>query len=102
MYQDRAVTVPMTIKTPTNQGIRPATRPLLSDAARLPAAVLVAACAVSTALLAAGLGHERHTDRVAAALDARARAGPAGHPTPLEGRARAGRRPARAGPPPVR
>ena len=97
MYQDRAVTVPMTIKTPTNQGIRPATRPLLSDAVRLPAAVLIAACAVSTALLAALLGHERHTDRVDAALDAWVRAGLAGHPKLLEALARLGDLPAIAG-----
>ena len=97
MYQDRAVIIPMTIRTPTNQGIRWATRPLLSDAARLPAAVLVAACAVSTALLAAGLGHERHTDRVDAALDAWVRAGLAGHPKLLEALAWLGDLPAIAG-----
>jgi undecaprenyl-diphosphatase len=84
----------MTIRTPANKGSRPAARPLLSDAARLPAAVLVAACAVSTALLAAGLGHERHTDRVDAVFDARVRAGLAGHPKLLDVLARLGDLPA--------
>ena len=87
----------MIIWTLTNPGSRLAARHLLSDAARLPAAALVAACAVSTALLAAGLGHERHTDRVDAVLDARVRAGLAGHPRLLQVLARLGDLPAIAG-----
>jgi undecaprenyl-diphosphatase len=87
----------MTIRTPTNPGSRPAARPLVSDAARLPAVVLVAACAVSTALLGAGLGHERHTDRVDAVLDARVRAGLGGHHKLLEVLAWLGDLPAIAG-----
>ena len=74
MYQDWAVTFRMAIGTLTNPGSRPAARPLLSDAARLPAAVLVAACAVSTALLGVWLGHGAHTDRVDTVIDARVKA----------------------------
>jgi undecaprenyl-diphosphatase len=54
-----------------NSDRRPAARPLLSDAARLPAAAIVAACAVTTALLGASLGHGAHTDRVDTVIDAR-------------------------------
>jgi membrane-associated phospholipid phosphatase len=97
MYQVRAVTVPMTISTLTEPGSRPAAAPLLSDAARLPIAALVMGCAISTALLAAGLGPERHTDRVDAVLDARVRAGLAGHHKLLEALAWPGGQPAIAG-----
>jgi undecaprenyl-diphosphatase len=79
MYQDRAVAVPMTMRTPTNPGSRPAARPLLSDAARLPAVAIVAACALTTALLGASLGHGAHTDRVDVAVDARLQASLVGH-----------------------
>ena len=53
---------------------RLAARPLLSDAARLPAAALVAACVMTTALLGASLGHGAHTDRVDTVIDARVKA----------------------------
>lgn len=79
LYQDRAVVVPMTIKTLTNRGSRPVARPLLSGAARLLAVAVVAACALTTALLGASLGHGRHTDRVDAAVDIRVQTSLAGH-----------------------
>src|SRR5215831_342668 len=87
----------MTIMALTNPGSRPGARPLLSDAARLPAAFIVAACAGTTALLGAWLGHGRHTDRVDAAVDARVHAGIAGHPKLLEVLAWLGDQPAIAG-----
>lgn len=87
----------MSIRTLTNPDSRPAARPLLPGSARLPAAALVAACAVLTALLAAGLGHGRHTDRVDAVLDAGVRAGLAGHHKLLEVLARPGDLPAISG-----
>jgi undecaprenyl-diphosphatase len=68
----------MTIKTLRNPGSRPAARPLLSDAARLPAVAVVAACVLTTALLGACLGHGAHTDRVDAAVDAGVKASLAG------------------------
>lgn len=74
MYQGQTVTVPMIIGTLTNSGSRPAARPLLSEAARLPAAAIVTACAVTTALLGAWLGHGAHTDRVDTVIDARVKA----------------------------
>src|SRR5690242_20974300 len=74
MYQGQAVTVPMIIRTLTNPGSRPAARPLLPDAARLPAAAIVAACVVTTALLGAWLGHGAHTDWVGTVIDARVKA----------------------------
>jgi undecaprenyl-diphosphatase len=58
---------------------RPAARPLLSDAARVPAAAIVAACVVTTVLLGATLGHGAHTDRVDTVIDARVHASLAGH-----------------------
>jgi len=58
----------------TNSDSRPAARPLLSDAARLPAAAIVAACVVTTALLGAWLGHGAHTDRADAVIDAKVKA----------------------------
>jgi undecaprenyl-diphosphatase len=58
----------------TNSGSRPAARPLLSDAARLPAVAIVAACVVTTALLGASLGHGAHTDRADTVIDARVKA----------------------------
>ena len=79
MYQDWAVTFRMAIGTLTNPGSRPAARPLLSDAARLPAVAVVAACVLTTALLGASLGHGAHTDRVDAAVDAGVKASLAGH-----------------------
>jgi undecaprenyl-diphosphatase len=54
-----------------NSDTRPTARPLLSDAARLPAAVIVAVSAVTTALLGVWLGHGAHTDRVDTVIDAR-------------------------------
>jgi undecaprenyl-diphosphatase len=54
-----------------NSNGRRAARPLLSDAARLPAAVIVAVCVVTTALLGVWLGHGAHTDRVDTQIDAR-------------------------------
>ena len=74
MYQGQAVTVLMIIRTLTNPGSRPAARPLLSDAARPPAAAIVTACVVTTALLGAWLGHGAHTDRVDTVIDARVKA----------------------------
>ena len=79
MYQDWAVTFRMAIGTLTNPGSRPAARPLLSDAARLPAVAVVAACVLTTALLGASLGHGAHTDRVDTAVDAGVKASLAGH-----------------------
>ena len=64
----------MTRRTVRNSDGRPAARPLLSDAARLPAAAIVAACVVTTALLGAWLGHGAHTDRVDTVIDARVKA----------------------------
>ena len=64
----------MIIRMLTNPDSRRAARPLLSDAARLPAAAIVAACAVITALLGAWLGHGAHTDRVDTVIDARVKA----------------------------
>jgi len=58
----------------TNSDGRPAAGPLLSDAARRPAAAIVAACVVTTALLGAWLGHGAHTDRVDTVIDARVKA----------------------------
>jgi membrane-associated phospholipid phosphatase len=81
----------MTERTPTDVG---GPRPLLPDAARRPAVAIVAVCAVTTALLGASLGHGAHTDRVDAVLDARVRAGLAGHHALLEALARPGDLPA--------
>jgi membrane-associated phospholipid phosphatase len=64
----------MTRRTLTNSDSRPAASPLLPDAARLPAAAIVAACVVTTALLGTLLGHGAHTDRVDAVIDARVKA----------------------------
>jgi len=64
----------MTRRTVRNSDGRPAARPLLSDAARRPAAAIVAACVVTTALLGAWLGHGAHTDRVDTVIDARVKA----------------------------
>ena len=58
----------------TNSDSGPAARPLLSDAARPPAAAIVAACVVTTALLGVWLGHGAHTDRVDTVIDARVKA----------------------------
>lgn len=80
MYQDWAVTVLITIRTPTNPDSRPVARPLLSDAARLPAAATLAACALTTALLGVWLAHQTHTDRVDTVIDARVHANLVGHP----------------------
>jgi len=55
----------------TNSDSRPSVRPLLSDAARLPAAAIVVACVVMTASLGVWLGHGAHTDRVDTVIDAR-------------------------------
>ena len=60
----------MTTRTLMNSGSRPAARPLLPDAARLPAAAIVAVCVVTTGLLGAGLGHGAHTDRLDTVIDA--------------------------------
>jgi undecaprenyl-diphosphatase len=54
--------------------------PLLSDAARLPAAAIVAACALTTALLGTWLGHATHTDRLDTVIDTRVHATLMGHP----------------------
>jgi undecaprenyl-diphosphatase len=64
----------MTRRTPPNLGSGPAARPLLSDAARLPAAAFVAACVVTTALLGAWLGHGAHIDALDTGVDARVKA----------------------------
>src|SRR5262249_42116995 len=64
----------MTRRTLTNLGGRAAGRPLLSDAARIPAAAIVAVCVVTTGLLGAWLGHGAHTDRVDTVIDARVKA----------------------------
>lgn len=64
----------MTTRTLTNARGRPAARPLLSDAARLPAAAIVAVCVVTTGLLGAWLGHGAHTDRMDTVIDARVKA----------------------------
>jgi len=68
----------MTIRMPRNSDSRSAGRPLLPDAARLPAVVIVAACVAATALLGALLGHGAHTDPVDTTVDARVQAGLAG------------------------
>jgi undecaprenyl-diphosphatase len=64
----------MTIRTLTNPDSRSAARPLLSDAARFPAALIVAACVLTTALLGASLGHGAHTDRADKVIDAKVKA----------------------------
>jgi PAP2 superfamily protein len=84
MYQGWPVTVPMFIRTLTNPGGGPVTRPLLSDAIRLPAATMVAVCALMTALLGAWLGHGAHADRVDTAVDAWVKAILPGDATQLE------------------
>ena len=97
LYQGRAVTVPMTIRTLTNPGSRPAASPLLTDAARVPAAAIVVVCALTTALLGALLGHGAHTDLVDSAVDSRVHASLAGHPELLHLLAWLGDLPAIAG-----
>ena len=82
--------------TPAERG-RPAGAPLLSPAGRPFAMVIVAACAGTTALLGALLGHGAHTDLVDTAVDSRVRAGLAGHLKLLELLARLGDLPAVAG-----
>jgi undecaprenyl-diphosphatase len=62
------------MRTLMNSDSRPAARLLLSDAARLPAAAMVAACVVTTALLGVWLGHGAHTDRVDTVIDAKVKA----------------------------
>ena len=64
----------MTRRTLADSGGRAAARPLLSAAARIPAAAVVAVCVATTALLGAWLGHGAHTDPVDAAVDARVHA----------------------------
>jgi undecaprenyl-diphosphatase len=80
----------MTRRTLMNSDSRPTARPLLSDAARLPAAVIVAVCAVMTALLGVWLGHGAHTDRVDAVIDAKVKAILPGNAKLLEVLARPG------------
>jgi undecaprenyl-diphosphatase len=63
----------MTRRALTTADSRAAT-PLLSDAARLPAAVIVAVCVVTTALLGVWLRHGAHTDRLDTAIDAKVKA----------------------------
>jgi membrane-associated phospholipid phosphatase len=75
----------------------PANGPLLSAGARPLAAVVVAACAGTTALLGASLGHGAHTDPVDTAVDSRVRAILAGHLKLLELLARLGDLPAITG-----
>jgi undecaprenyl-diphosphatase len=70
---------------------------LLSDAARRPAEAIVAACALTTALLGALLGHGAHTDRPDEWIDARVHTSLAGHPNVLDLLARLGDLPAIAG-----
>jgi membrane-associated phospholipid phosphatase len=70
---------------------------LLSPATRPLAAVIVAGCVATTALLGVWLGHGAHTDPVDTAIDSRVRAGLAGHPKLLELLARPGDLPAIAG-----
>jgi undecaprenyl-diphosphatase len=74
----------MTIRTLTNPGGGPAARPLLPDAARLPAAAIVAVCVLTTALLGALLGHGAHTDRLDSAVDSGVHASLAGYPKLLK------------------
>ena len=62
----------------------PANGPLLSAAIRPVAVVIVAACAGTTALLGALLGHGAHADPVDTAVDSRVRAIFAGHLKLLE------------------
>jgi len=87
----------MTIRTLTNKGNRSAVRPLLPDATRLPAALIVAASALTTALLGAWLGPERHADRVDTVIDAKVQASLVGHPKLLALLDRLGDLPAIAG-----
>ena len=72
-------------------------RPLLSAAARPLAAVIVAACAGTTALLGVLLGHGAHTDPVDTAVDSGVHASLAGYPKLLELLDRLGNLPAIAG-----
>jgi undecaprenyl-diphosphatase len=87
----------MTIRTLTAPGGRSAARPLLSAAARIPAAAIVVACVLTTALLAAWLGHPTHTDRLDVVVDARVHASLVGHPELLAVLDRLGNQPAIAG-----
>ncbi len=82
--------------TPAERG-KSAGAPLLSPAARPFALAIVAACAGTTALLGALLGHGAHTDLVDTAVDSRVRASLAGHLKLLELLARVGDLPAVAG-----
>src|SRR6516225_440363 len=75
----------------------PANGPLLSAAVRPVAVVIVAACAGTTALLGALLGHGAHADPVDTAVDSRVRAIFAGHLKLLELLARLGDLPAITG-----
>ena len=75
----------------------PAGGPLLSPGARPLAAMVVAACAVTTALLGTWLGLGAHTDPVDTAVDSGVRASLAGHRKLLELLARPGDLPAIAG-----
>src|SRR5258705_2741677 len=61
---------------------RAAPRPLLPPALRLPAAVLVAGCAVATASLALAFAGQSHADRLDAAVDGTVRDGIGGPPEP--------------------
>lgn len=70
---------------------------LLSPATRPLAAVIVGACAGTTALLGVWLGHGAHTDPLDTAVDSGVRAALAGHPKLLELVARPGDLPAIAG-----
>jgi len=97
MYQDGPATVRMTIRTLMNPGSRSASRPLLPDNARLPAVAIVAACVLTTALLAALLGHATHAGRLDTGIDARVRASLLGHPKLLALLDRLGDMPAIAG-----
>ena len=73
-----------------NSDSRPAARPLLSDAVRLPAAAIVAACVVTTAVLGIWLGHGAHTDWADTVVDARVKAILPGNVKLLEALARPG------------
>ena len=85
----------MTRPAPADRG-EPA-EGLLSPATRPLAAVIVAACVGTTALLGALLGHGAHTDPVDTAVDSAVRASVSGHPKLLELLARPGDQPAIVG-----
>src|SRR5215468_9695279 len=83
LHRGRTGPMGQTRPAPAEHG-EPAGGPLLSPGARPLAAIVVAACAVTTALLGTWLGLGAHTDPVDTAVDSGVRASLAGHRKLLE------------------